>query len=74
MQQVKIFCKACVSEIGVISNKKPLFGNMKQLSKVEIDGSKINIKCHSCSNWQTFENGTQETNQKRKAQEHLNIN
>lgn len=51
-----------------------MFDNMKVISKVEQDDNKLNVKCRTCNNWQTFSNGNQETNLKRKSEEVLGIN
>lgn len=74
MPKIKIFCKVCQTELGSLFLNKFMFDNMKQLSKVEQDDNKLNVKCRTCNNWQTFSNSNQETNLKRKSEETLGIN
>lgn len=68
----KIICKCCNKHLGNFEENTFSFMEMKLVSAIEFSNTTKNIKCHSCHNWNSFdENQNQTINYKRKAQEHL---
>ncbi|MDV3952159.1 hypothetical protein CMT77_08010 [Elizabethkingia anophelis] len=74
MELTKIICKCCDKEIGVLTKDGPSFGNMKAISKLEVDFKRglLNVKCHNCHNWNLIDSDNSiSKNMQRKAKEHL---
>jgi hypothetical protein len=71
----KLNCITCKAEIGVITSKVMSI-NMRNVQKSEIDTSNgnLNLKCGTCNSWNSFIDGVQGIDEKRKSREVLEYN
>jgi hypothetical protein len=71
----KLNCITCKTEIGIITSKVVSI-NMRSVQKSEIDTSneKLNLKCGTCNTWNSFIDGLQGIDEKRKSREVLEYN
>jgi hypothetical protein len=67
-----IKCLSCKVEIGIV-NKSIIVPNLKSVQKIDIDttNGNLNLKCGSCNEWNSFINGVQGIDEKRKSREVL---
>jgi hypothetical protein len=66
----KLNCITCKAEIGVIISKV-VAPTIKNIQKIDIDTSNgnLNLKCGTCNNWNSFIDGVQGIDEKRKSRE-----
>jgi hypothetical protein len=71
----KLNCITCKTELGIITSKV-VSPTIKNIQKIDVDTSNgnLNLKCGTCNSWNSFIDGVQGIDEKRKSREVLEYN